>query len=700
MADLVRLTEENARAAADLRGRHRGNSPAISDERFDALEQKIAAAAAAAAVAERRPVVSRSGPVPQSARGRSVQPNGSPQPSPTPGGRCRRDRLHRGLQAVGSGPARRRHHRAARFRLGVSQASPGELRQQSRRPRIARQGRPARRGPGLASPIIAAIPAGERAPDSLYYLGQALMKLGQPAQACNAYAELDEVYGSKMPARAQETPNRGQATGPVQQLEEAMAENRQDRDPFRAPDEKPLEPLLALARPAGEARPDGRPRGLGRARQPGLAAARRGRPPGQGRGGDRRPRSARRKPRRGGDGRRGVREARRPARNPDRRMGREAGDRDPGTQPGEALWRAERMGEAQVARRARDRASRRGPGRNLADAAGARLRASRARRRSAPIRKVPRTDRSLARPLLRWTRKELGELVAAAGIEPAQDPSNETRSSSGCGCARRSPAPTGSIRERLAKSARLSDPGQRSACTGRPRAGMGTKRVTEAGFGDHARSRRPAARAAPPDRPARSSSSSRPRARADLRGRELDRLMAVLARRPAGDRFAASCAAAASSWRFAKAPKRKARGQGQRRCAASRGPFAQRIALLLNAIEAYLRAERANRARLDGYDEREREEARQPLDQEPADLGRDPLRAGAVRPDDRRRLDAPPRARRSLIPNSSSQVDEGNVRSVTMAAGATGNQIDHRQARQRRSLPHHSLRPTPTSPTG
>lgn len=41
-------------------------------------------------------------------------------------------------------------------------------------------------------------PAGERAPDSLYFLGQALMKLGQPAQACNAFAELDEVYGAKV----------------------------------------------------------------------------------------------------------------------------------------------------------------------------------------------------------------------------------------------------------------------------------------------------------------------------------------------------------------------------------------------------------------------------------------------------------------------------------------------------------------------
>lgn len=41
-------------------------------------------------------------------------------------------------------------------------------------------------------------PGGERAPDSLYYLGQALMKLGQPAQACKAYGELDAVYGAKI----------------------------------------------------------------------------------------------------------------------------------------------------------------------------------------------------------------------------------------------------------------------------------------------------------------------------------------------------------------------------------------------------------------------------------------------------------------------------------------------------------------------
>jgi TolA-binding protein len=41
-------------------------------------------------------------------------------------------------------------------------------------------------------------PGGERAPDSLFYLGQALMKLGQPGQACKAYGELDAVYGGKI----------------------------------------------------------------------------------------------------------------------------------------------------------------------------------------------------------------------------------------------------------------------------------------------------------------------------------------------------------------------------------------------------------------------------------------------------------------------------------------------------------------------
>ena len=46
-------------------------------------------------------------------------------------------------------------------------------------------------------------PRGERAADSLFYLGQALIALKQPAQACKAFAELEEVYGSSIRAELQ-----------------------------------------------------------------------------------------------------------------------------------------------------------------------------------------------------------------------------------------------------------------------------------------------------------------------------------------------------------------------------------------------------------------------------------------------------------------------------------------------------------------
>lgn len=43
-------------------------------------------------------------------------------------------------------------------------------------------------------------PDGERAPDSLYYLGSALVKLNKPADACKVYGELTDVYGDKISA--------------------------------------------------------------------------------------------------------------------------------------------------------------------------------------------------------------------------------------------------------------------------------------------------------------------------------------------------------------------------------------------------------------------------------------------------------------------------------------------------------------------
>lgn len=41
-------------------------------------------------------------------------------------------------------------------------------------------------------------PDGERAPDSLYYLGQSLTRLKKPADACKVYDELTDVYAGRM----------------------------------------------------------------------------------------------------------------------------------------------------------------------------------------------------------------------------------------------------------------------------------------------------------------------------------------------------------------------------------------------------------------------------------------------------------------------------------------------------------------------
>lgn len=43
-------------------------------------------------------------------------------------------------------------------------------------------------------------PDGERAPESLYYLGSALMKLNKPADACKVYGELTDVFSDRIDA--------------------------------------------------------------------------------------------------------------------------------------------------------------------------------------------------------------------------------------------------------------------------------------------------------------------------------------------------------------------------------------------------------------------------------------------------------------------------------------------------------------------
>lgn len=45
------------------------------------------------------------------------------------------------------------------------------------------------------------MPDGERAPDSLFYLGQALVQLKKPADACKVYDELSDVYAARISAQ-------------------------------------------------------------------------------------------------------------------------------------------------------------------------------------------------------------------------------------------------------------------------------------------------------------------------------------------------------------------------------------------------------------------------------------------------------------------------------------------------------------------
>ncbi len=55
------------------------------------------------------------------------------------------------------------------------------------------------------------LPDGERAPDSLLYLGQALVKLDKAPDACRVYGELTDVYGAKMTAAFKADVARGRA---------------------------------------------------------------------------------------------------------------------------------------------------------------------------------------------------------------------------------------------------------------------------------------------------------------------------------------------------------------------------------------------------------------------------------------------------------------------------------------------------------
>ena len=193
MTDLVRMTEENSNR---LRTQDAEIERLRSDQerRIAELEQRIAVAASAPAAAESLAPVSEPAASPKpkpAASTTSAEPPAAAAEDPaeaayTEGFKLweagRYDDAITALRAFVSAYPKHRRVSFANNLVGRSLLDKGEAR--------------------AAVPAFIANyrgnPAGERAADSLYYLGQALMKLGQPAQACNAYSELEEVYGAKV----------------------------------------------------------------------------------------------------------------------------------------------------------------------------------------------------------------------------------------------------------------------------------------------------------------------------------------------------------------------------------------------------------------------------------------------------------------------------------------------------------------------
>ncbi|MGE5563179.1 MAG: tetratricopeptide repeat protein [Bacillota bacterium] len=205
MADMLRQSEENGNRLRNLEAGI-GQLKADEDQRIQALEQRISAAETAPAQA------SEPEPAPAASTPAKPKPATSPKPPKTaaatppssddstaaaaaadPGEDAYSQGFHQWeagdyddaistLRAfVKSYPKHRRVSYANNL-IGRAQLDKGDAR-------------------AAAATLLANYrnnPGGERAPDSLFYLGQALMQLGQPGQACKAYDELDAVYGAKI----------------------------------------------------------------------------------------------------------------------------------------------------------------------------------------------------------------------------------------------------------------------------------------------------------------------------------------------------------------------------------------------------------------------------------------------------------------------------------------------------------------------
>lgn len=204
MADLVRSSEESGNRLRNVEG-GLNQLKADQDQRIGAIEQRIAAGVPAAAPAE--PVTS------------SVPPAAPPPRKPTTPPKTTAAAPATGGPTAAATDAAAADPGEDAYTVGFRQWEDGQYDQAIATLKAFTAAYPKHRRTSFANNLIGRAlldkgdargaatallanyrsnPGGERASDSLYYLGQALMKLGQPGQACKAYAELDAVYGAKI----------------------------------------------------------------------------------------------------------------------------------------------------------------------------------------------------------------------------------------------------------------------------------------------------------------------------------------------------------------------------------------------------------------------------------------------------------------------------------------------------------------------
>ena len=205
LADLVRASEENGNR---LRNVESGLTQLRTDQdtRIGAIEQKLSEAAAATAVQTSEPTAAATTLAKPKAQPKSAPPktSGSTPPEGGPEVVAATSAVDEGEDAYSNGFRlweAGQYDQAVAALKSFTAAYPKHRRVSYANNLIGRALLDKGDARAAANALLANYrgnPSGERAPDSLYYLGQALMKLGQPSQACKAYAELDAVYGAKV----------------------------------------------------------------------------------------------------------------------------------------------------------------------------------------------------------------------------------------------------------------------------------------------------------------------------------------------------------------------------------------------------------------------------------------------------------------------------------------------------------------------